>query len=148
MKANNIQIEETGSLYAVKPNSLEILKSKNRDPENLGMQEILDIPFQEINQLKIRMKGAIGKGAWIGVVFGLGFGVITGFIAYSADQYSDSGFKFDPITYIGGISLFTIPVFTGVGMAIGSKKHKIPIQTNPQLFRDNIVMLEEFTVVK
>ena len=147
VKVNKIQVEETGYLYAVKPNSLEILKSKDLDFENPGVQEILDIPYRDISQLKIRKKGAVGKGAAKGALIGLGVGIIGGLLLKVSER--SKGLSVSGTwggAYIVSTSIVLVPLGALVGLAIGSSKRKIPIKTNPQYFNDNQLMLEEYIV--
>jgi hypothetical protein len=125
--------KESGILHSVDESSVNISKNNYFDIENLTY-----IDRENIDVIKIRRKGKIGKGAWIGAASGAGFGVILGLAT------EDSNWEGAVSTASG---LFFGLVGTGVGAAVGSVKKKVKINGEPSLYKDNLDFLQSISLV-
>ena len=107
-----------------------ILFTANEDGLVLMETNLVDtvafVDSKDIEMLKVRKKGSIGKGAWIGALSGAALGAIIGF-ADGVDppdcwmMCATAGEK----ALIGGLSLAIPGAGVGVLVGSGSKKFKV-----------------------
>lgn len=122
-----------GVLYSADEQSIKISKNTSFSNSNL-----IVIDSEKIDVIKIRRKGKIGKGAWIGAASGAGFGVAIG-------MATDSGEMKSVVAIASG--LFFGVIGTGVGAAVGSIKKKIQINGNSELYLNNLSFLQSISLV-
>jgi small nuclear ribonucleoprotein (snRNP)-like protein len=122
-----------GALYSADEQSIKISKNTSLSNSNL-----IVIDSEKIDVIKIRRKGKIGKGIWIGAASGTGVRVALGF---SADNGELKGLVATASGLFFGI------VGTGVGAAVGSIKKKIQINGNSELYISNLSFLQSIASV-
>ena len=131
---NSIDGSKTkGVLYSADEQSIKISKNNSLSNSNL-----IVIDFEKIDIIKIRRKGKIGKGAWIGAASGAGFGVAIG-------MATDSGELKSVVATVSG--LFFGIVGTGVGAIVGSNKKKIQINGDSELYLSNLSFLRSTSLL-
>ena len=123
-----------GVLYSAEINGIKIISGKSIDDSSLP-----NIAPQNINKIKIRRIGKIGRGAWIGAASGAGFGVAFGLII--DDEDTDGGL----VAGGGGISFGILGI--GVGIVVGANKKKVKINGEPSLYKDNLEFLQSISLV-
>ncbi len=122
-----------GDLLFLNTNSIAI---KTVDNQRLEL-DILDI-----QQLKFRRKGSVGKGIFIGAISGMGVGAIIGYL--SGDDPAGTWIRFtagDKALALGGF--LTIPGMIAGGI-IGSKCIKIPIENKQSIYNKHKPYLKRF----
>lgn len=128
-----------GNLYSVNDNAIKIIGNESFDISNL---QIID-PSQ-IEKIKIRRKGKVGKGVWIGGITGLGIGIVSGLV--SKDD-SDSWFGFTPEKKAVINAIFLAPIGVGVGALIASKKEVITINGDVESYKSQMDMLRSYSLM-
>jgi small nuclear ribonucleoprotein (snRNP)-like protein len=124
----------TGVLYSADEQSIKISKNNSFSNSNL-----IVIESEKIDFIKIRRKGKIGKGAWIGAASGAGFGVVLGIAATDDNDWDGVA---------GTVSgLFFGIVGTGVGAIVGSNKKKIQINGDSELYLSNLSFLQSASLL-
>lgn len=123
-----------GVLYSANEQSIKISKNNSFNNSNLKV-----IDNKNIDIIKIRRKGRIGRGALIGAASGIGFGVVFGIAIEDNDDW-------------GGLvatasGLFFGLVGTGVGAGVGTIKKKIQINGNSELYISNLPYLKSISLV-
>lgn len=126
--------KERGILFSADESSVKISKNNYFDISNLT-----SIDSENIDVIKIRRKGKIGRGAWIGAASGAGFGVILGLIV--DDEDTNEGL----VATGGGITLGILG--TGVGIVVSTNKKKVKINGEPSLYKDNLEFLQSRSLV-
>ena len=126
-------IKTTGVLYSADEQSIKISKNNSFSNSNL-----IVIESEKIDFIKIRRKGKVGKGAWIGAASGAGFGVAIG-------MATDSGELKSVVATVSG--LFFGIVGTGVGAIVGSNKKKIQINGDSELYLSNLSFLQSASLL-
>ena len=91
-----------------------------------------------MNIIKIRRKGKVGRGVWIGAVSGMVVGALAGFA--DGDDPEDQWFRSTASEKALGLGLTGAVIGTGVGPLIASKKEIIIING---LFRNYEIKLKE-----
>ena len=122
-----------GVLYSADEQLIKISKNNSLSNSNL-----IVIDCEKIDIIKIRRKGKIGKGAWIGAASGAGFGVAIG-------MATDSGELKSVVATVSG--LFFGIVGTGVGAIVGSNKKKIQINGDSELYLSNLSFLQSASLL-
>lgn len=97
----------------------------------------------EINILRLRKKGNIGKGAWIGAASGAIIGGIIGF-ADGDDTPGILSMKAEEKALAAGVGL-AVPG-TGVGIIIGSVRKKYDLKGNPKTYQNLVSELREYAM--
>lgn len=128
-----------GNLYSVDENSIKIIDNESFDISNLQI-----ISPSQIEKIKIRRKGKVGKGVWIGGLTGLGIGVVSGLVS-SDDSNEWFGFSPEEKAVINGI--FLTPVGAGVGALIASKKEVITINSDVESYKSQMHMLRSYSLI-
>jgi hypothetical protein len=138
-----------GFFYAANEQGITISKSKVQDESNLFMVEA-----RNISLIKMRRKGAVGKGAGIGFIAGVATGAIIGladgddgvvcgpgiFGGTVCREGSTAGEK----ATAGAIGLGVIG--TGIGAIVGTGKKKIPIDGNAETYITQLNSLTNYTI--
>lgn len=119
-----------GLLHEVNNESLKIIDRHSKE---------INIDASNIEIIKIRRKGKIVRGAWIGAASGAVFGVIFGLIA--DDEDTNEG-----LVATGGGLAFGI-LGTGVGIVVGANKKKVKINGETSLYKDNLEFLQSISLV-
>ncbi|MDP2067369.1 MAG: hypothetical protein Q8K04_00240 [Lutibacter sp.] len=128
-----------GNLYAVDENSVKIIDNKSFDLSNLQI-----ISPSQIEKIKIRRKGKVGKGVWIGSLIGLGVGIFSGLV--SPDD-SDEWFGFSPGEKVIINSIFITPIGAGVGALIGLNKEVITINGDTESYKRQLDLLKSYSLM-
>ncbi len=128
-----------GFFYAADAQGVTISKSKTPDESNL-----LSVEAENISLIKMRRKGAVGKGAGIGFLSGAAVG---GIIGYAAGDAQEPGFfALTKETKAGGAAILFGLVGTGVGAIVGTGKKKIPIDGNIETYRIRLNSLTNYAL--
>jgi hypothetical protein len=127
-----------GFFYAADEQGITISKSKVQDESNLLMVEAANISL-----IKIRRKGAVGKGAGIGFLSGAAFGAIMGYAA-GDDEFGWFSLTKEDKASVGAISFGVVG--TGVGALWGTGKMKIPIDGNAETYITQLKSLTNYTI--
>jgi len=128
-----------GNLYSVDENSIKIIDNESFDISNL---QIID-PSQ-IEKIKVRRKGKVGKGVWIGGLTGIGIGVVSGLV--SSDD-SDDWFGFSPEEKAVINGIFLGPLGAGFGALIASKKEAIIINGDIESYKRQMNLLRSYSLI-
>ena len=92
---------------------------------------------RDIELIKIRKAGSIGRGTWIGAVTGLVAGSIVNFAT------DDSGWAWQYNVYSG--ALIGVPLGAAVGIGIGSKRKKIVVNGDKSTYILHLPRLRMYT---
>ena len=98
-----------------------------------------------INTIKIRRRGAVGKGAGIGLLAGAGLGIISGYASGDDPQGFLSSSKEDKAVFLG-VSLGLLG--SGLGAVIGTTREKIVINGGINAYKFNLELLKSRSLVK
>jgi len=129
-----------GVLYQVEDTKLLISNSFEHEVYDLNQFEYQDVYAYEIEKIKLRRKGSIGRGILIGVASGFVTGAIIGFV--NGDE------PCHPTCFIGG-SAEDLGLIGGVvGAVVGSLKISIPINGSESKFRYNLPGLKSYAYQK
>ena len=113
-----------GILYSVSDSSIIVINSASREDINAGKISRSEIPVEQIQTIKIRHKGQIGKE--------MGLGFISGFIiGFTLPQEESEDVSFmESLTQSVGLGLILAPI-TSIGIALfGGGREKIDIDGN------------------
>lgn len=143
--AGNIDRKVVGALYEVTDSSLKISNSMNLAHYETGEFKYVDVYARDIETIKLRRKGRIGRGILIGAISGFFTGAIIGLIAGDDDCESEVGLAsffchaFATTAEQKALSTGAFLGVTGglVGAVVGSIKIKIPINGTPDNFASN-----------
>ena len=130
--------ELKGILYSADEDLIKITYNNSLDVTNL-----MSIEANKIEIIKIRKKGKVGKGALIGGLSGLGFGVLIGFAAGDDDPGWFSTTKEEKA--IGGGIAFGL-LGTGVGALTGTSKKKIIINGNIKNYKSQLTTIQGYSL--
>ena len=136
----------SGVLYEVKDSSILVSSSFKKEDYHSDSFEIVELQIRNIEEIKVRKKNNIGKGAWVGALFGLGVGGIIGMISGDDPPGSLISYSAADKAMMMGFSLAVIG--SGAGTLIGLKKKKIPINGNLENYYFNKSKLKEYSIVK
>ena len=128
-----------GFFYAADEQGITISKSKTLDESNL-----LLVKAENISLIKLRRKGAVGKGAGIGFVSGAAFGAIIGYAA--GDDPENVWFSTTAKEKAGGGAILFGALGSGVGALWGTGKKKIPIGGNVETYMTHLNSLKNYTM--
>ncbi len=126
-------IKVKGDLYSADDVSIKIAKNNSLDVSNLTA-----ISTQKIDIIKIRRKGKIGKGAWIGAISGAGFGIILGLAT------EDDGWEGLVATAEG---IFFGDPGTNTSAGIGAIKKRIQINGNIDIYKSRLSEFQSYSLV-
>ena len=127
-----------GFFYAADAQGVTISNSKTPDESNLLLVEA-----ENIRLIKMRRKGAVGKGAGIGFLSGAAFGGIIGYAGGDDEPGLLSATK-ETKAGVGAI-VFGL-VGTGVGAIVGTGKKKIHIDGNIETYRIQLNSLTNYVL--
>ncbi len=125
---------QTGYLYSVHEDGIKITLDKSFDVINL-----ITIDASTIQQLKIRRKGNVGRGVWIGAVTGASVGALLGYV--SGD---DGWFSKEAIATGGGI--FGAVVGSGIGALIGTSRKYFKINGNITQYLSQLEVIRSYSL--
>jgi hypothetical protein len=120
-----------GTLYAVNEDALELLR------EDL---KIIKLDPKNIEVIKFRRSGSVGRGAWIGAASGFVAGALVGLATNDRDEFLG-----DPQYSMLGGGIVGLPIGLALGTGIGSAKKKIIVNGNEDAYRSHLSLLREFT---
>lgn len=123
----------SGRLYAADEGFVKIAQNNSLDVSNLT-----SINSEQIDFVKIRRKGKIGRGAWIGAVSGAGLGVFIG-LTTESDGWEGV------VATGSGIMLGAIG--TGIGAGIGAFKKKLSINGNLEVYKSHLQEIQSYSLV-
>ncbi len=137
-----------GFFYAADEQGITISRSITLDESDLVLVEV-----ENISLIKIRRKGAVGKGAGIGFLSGAAVGAIIGF-AEGDDDPICSSFVFGTFCFEGstagekavGGAIGLGVIGSGVGAIVGTGKKKIPIDGNTNTYITQLNSLKNYTL--
>jgi len=131
-----------GVLEEVRDSSVIVFTSNER----------IRIPASSIQEIKIKRKGAIGRGALAGGLTGLGLGLIIG-LASGDDKCDPNAWCIMPMTAEEkGLAAGTVLGISGavLGIIIGSvsKAEKIAINGDQKVFHDQVLTMRIYALPK
>lgn len=115
-----------GYLYNA-DSSIVTLTMKN----SFDLDHLQTIESNRIDQIKLRKKGIIGRGVWIGALVGLGVGVSAGLI-HGDDPEGFITFTKEEYALIYGVPSSILGC--GVGALISSKRTNVKIGGDQQMY--------------
>lgn len=131
--------KQMGYLYSAKEQEIKITKKNSMDINNL-----ITIDASTIQLLKIRRKGKIGRGVWIGALSGLATGAIIGFL--SGDD--DPGIlSFNAEAKATGLGLTFAVLGSGIGALAGTKKEKVEINGDLKLYKNKLSIIRSYSLI-
>lgn len=130
VKKTDSKTRLVGILYQVEDNKLQISNSFEQKAYDLNQFDYQDVYAHEIEKIKLRRKGNIGRGALTGIVSGFVTGAL---IVGSAEE----------LPLLGGILLGMAGGI--VGAVLGSLQIRIPINGSQQNFNANKVRLQGYS---
>ena len=131
-----------GSLYQTGDSSIVVAATKKQFYSNTTALE--QFPVNQINELKIRKRGQVGKGALIGVGSGILLGALVGRLSYTPcdNCFLDFGPGFSTM----GGAILGIPVGALVGIAAGSVRSSYPISGKQSNYASQREKLKQFSI--
>ena len=151
-----------GTLAGVGEDQLQLLPSFYYGKQGPAQLHQLSIPSADIQQVKFRRKGKVGRGILIGVAAGVITGVIIGVAAgddpdcgYDPNNPSPFGHVLGSLCESMHMTAGEKAVLAGTGLGlagglvggiIGSIKVKIPINGSKDSFKANRFRLEHYVV--
>jgi len=131
-----------GNLYSANKDRIRIVDNDSFDISNLTT-----INVQDIDVLKIRRKGKVGKGVWIGAVTGLAVGGIIGFASGDDDPDQWLWSSTAEEKALGSGILLSI-VGAGVGPLIASKKEVIRLNGNIEIYNEQLGAIQSYSLMR
>ena len=98
----------------------------------------INLDSKEIDVIKLRRVGSMGRGAWIGAASGIVAGALVG--AASHDE-NDLLLK---EASMGGGGVLGLLIGTGLGIGIGSAKKKLVVNGDENAYRLHLPVLREY----
>ena len=145
LKQPDVAIQLKGALFETKDSSLLLSNSLNIKDYREGKYEVRQVDVRNINIIKIRKKGNIGKGTWIGAVSGFAVGGILGYWSYRTHPGS---YTMDNPTTIALLITGACGIAgTCLGAALGSVKIRIPIQGSQAKFKYSSIKLKKHSII-
>ena len=127
-----------GYLYNA-DSSIVTLTLKN----SFDLDHLQTIESTRIDQIKLRKKGVIGKGVWIGALVGFGVGVTAGLIG-GDDPDGFISFTKEENAIIYGVP--TSILGCGVGALVASKRTNLKIGGNQQMYISQLDKLKGYSL--
>lgn len=124
----NQKQEIYGTLYTVDENELIIIRENKT--------QLKYVP-ESIQMIKVRRKGKLGKGFWIGAVSGAAIGAVIGSVSFQETYIEDVG----PV--IGG--LIGVPVGALIGAGINSGREKYIVNGDKDTYLSLLPRLQQYT---
>ena len=131
-----------GNLYSANKDAVKIIANSSFDITNL-----ISVKAQDIDVLKIRRKGKVGKGVWIGALTGFAVGGIIGFASGDddPDQWLWSSTKEEKAL---GDGILLSLVGAGVGPLIASRKDKINIHGAIEKYQSQLETIRSYSLMR
>jgi hypothetical protein len=142
----NDSIPEQGVLYEVTDSSILVAGSFSKESYASGNYTISTIDFNRIDNIKIRPKNAMARGAIIGLVTGIAVGGIAGLISGDDDPGDWFSFTAGQKAFLGGIAVGLTGYATG--SFVGLIQLKIPINGKRDTYNRNITRLRKYSLRK
>lgn len=130
--------KEKGILYSADGDFFKIMNNNSFDVTNL-----MSIEANKIEIIKIRRKGKVGKGAWVGALSGAGLGILIGFAAGDDDPGFLSSTKEEKAIGLG-IALGVLG--TGVGALTATAKKKIIINGKTLNYEQQLEEIQSYSL--
>ena len=128
-----------GNLYSADKDGIKIIKGEPFDVSNL-----VSIEAKQIEKIKIRRKGQIGRGVWIGALTGASVGVIAGFVSGDDEPGFFSATKEEKALGAG----ITFGVLgSGIGALIGTGKKKIILNGDPENYKNQLKTIQRYALM-
>ena len=140
----NESLIDHGVLYDVADSSILVSSSFSRKDYSTGNFTISTINFNQIDNIKIRPKNAMARGALIGLMTGIAAGVLAGLIDGDDNPDDWIALTAEDKAVIGAY-LFGM-IGAGVGSFAGLIQLKIPINGNRDNYSKNIIRLRRYTI--
>jgi hypothetical protein len=131
-----------GFLYMVKDSSIYMSPFLKNDDSALMGNNYQKIDYQQIDIIKIRRKGKVGRGMLIGSLLGFSIGSFIGLMSED-DTEGLIRFTKNEKFWISSISLGTHGMI--IGAIIGSAKIKIPINGRKKRFIEEREKLRKYS---
>ncbi len=128
-----------GYLYTA-DSSIVTLTLKN----SFDLTNLQTIESNKIDQIKLRKKGIIGKGVWIGALVGVGVGATAGLIG------GDDPEGFISFTKEENAIIYAVPTSIlgcGVGALVSSKRIKVEVGGNQQMYMTQLDKLKGYSLM-
>lgn len=148
IELNREPFKTKGALYELKDSSILVSNSLVIQDYSTDRFETVKLHINDIETVKIRRKGRIGRGVLFGALGGFALGGIIG-LASGDDDPNDCVFfclSAGDKALLAGIPLSITGA--GLGALIGSLKVKIPINGNISNFNSNKSKLRKYTFKK
>ena len=124
-----------------------VLYSANEDGIMLTDKDLMDtvafLDYKTIEVIKIRRKGSIGKGAWVGAASGMVLGGIAG---YASGDDPSGWFSYTAEEKILLAGIPSAVIGTGLGAIIGTNRRKYSIKGNHQSYASCLPELKSFAL--
>jgi len=127
-----------GSLFSADKLGLKITNKNSFDVANL-----ISIEARKIDNIKIRRKGQIGRGVWIGVLAGAATGVLIGFVS-GDDEPGIMSFTKESKAIGLGIAFGVLG--TGVGALTATAKKKIIINGDTMNYERHLETIQSYSL--
>ncbi|MEB8346488.1 hypothetical protein OO010_10545 [Flavobacteriaceae bacterium KMM 6898] len=128
-----------GYLYTADSSFVTLTIKNSFDLTNLQTIEAI-----KIDQIKLRKKGIIGKGVWIGALIGAGVGATAGLIG------GDDPEGFLSFTKEENAVIYAVPTSIlgcGVGALVSSKRTKLEIGGNQNVYMTQLDRLKGYSLL-
>ena len=131
--------KEKGVLYLADKQGIKIMNNKSSNVGNL-----IFVEASKVNLIKIRRKGKIGKGVWIGALSGFSSGILLG-LASGDDEPGILSFSKEDKAIAGGITLGVLG--TGVGALVATGKKKIMIKGDNEMYKKQLEIISGYSLI-
>ena len=148
----------TGVLYEINDSSVTLSNRSVSRPGSPGKLDLTKIDVRSIDEIKLRKNGNVGKGVLYGALAGLIVGGTIGIVVASTSEKHDEGANnfekslnsaANSAATVGSailIGIGCIGTGIGIGAIIGSAKITISISGSQQLFDQNKMRLNDYSV--
>ncbi len=143
------QTKVKGILYFADEKGINIYTNKAHNDSNMRCVEA-----KNIDEIKIRRRGKIGTGLWVGALSGFAVGGLVGLASGdSPDKTVDTGW-FGTYTNEGTSSgtkamvtgVISIILGAGIGAIIASKKYNISINGNFETYKNQLNKIKSYSL--
>lgn len=98
--------------------------------------DLIEVKAIDINKIKIRRKGKIGRNTWIGGAIGAGVGATLGLLVAWGDEEAVAT----------GSGLFFGAIGSGIGAAIGASRKTIRINGSLEMYNAELKWLQAYAI--
>jgi len=113
-----------GDIYEIKDSSITVYRNASMSGYSAGEFRGVDLHIDDIETIKVRRKGGIGRGCLFGSISGFAIGALIGFATH---EPSEGLFSLSAGGTALGTGILFLPLGASVGAVIGSGKIEIPI---------------------